>query len=428
MEKRMMNRKTFLELTSSLAGSAVMAAHMPWFSIFNNPAPDGKGASDRVRIGVIGVGSRGSALTRNLLELSNRMNLEVTAVCDTYPPHLERAQSLVPGASAYSDYRRLLDREELDGVIIATPLHEHAHITIDCMKAGLHVFCEKSMARTLEDVKAMYDTHLEEGRILLIGHQRLFNPSYLQAMENIANGDIGKITMLRGWWHRNTDWVFYRDTGGRGTALDKQRNWRFYDEFSAGMITELGSHHFQVANWVLGATPESVVGHGSINFFDDGREVYDNFALVFKYPNGIHFSYDCITSNKINGMQVQVLGNEGTIELESNQWFEEFPEDPPVISDLLEQLRLGENETIPIGGATWRLETPLRLGGHYISPDYELNDTLLYLEGFVNFVKNGEAPEKLTTEGYNASIWTLLAEQATKTEQPVTLPEIYRLT
>src|SRR5690625_1474838 len=289
MEKRMMNRKTFLELTSSLAGSAVMAAQMPWFSIFNNPAPDGKGASDRVRIGVIGVGSRGSALTRNLLELSNRMNLEITAVCDTYPPHLERAQSLVPGASAYSDYRRLLDREELDGVIIATPLHEHAHITIDCMKAGLHVFCEKSMARTLEDVTAMYDTHLEEGRILLIGHQRLFNPSYLQAMENIANGDIGKITMLRGWWHRNTDWVFYRDTGGRGTALDKQRNWRFYDEFSAGMITELGSHHFQVANWVLGATPESVVGHGSINFFDDGREVYDNFALVFKYPNGITF-------------------------------------------------------------------------------------------------------------------------------------------
>lgn len=422
-----MNRKTFLELTSSLAGSAVMAAHMPWFSIFNNLAPDGKGASDRVRIGVIGVGSRGSGLTRNLLELSNHMNMEITAVCDTYPPHLERAQSLVPGASAYSDYRRLLDKEELDGVVIATPLHEHAQMTIDCMRAGLHVYCEKSMARTLEDVKAMYDAHLEEDRILLIGHQRLFNPSYLQAMEKITSGDIGKITMMRGWWHRNTDWVFYNDTGGRGTALDRQRNWRFYDEFSAGMISELGSHHFQVANWVLGTTPESVVGHGSINFFDDGREVYDNFALVFKYPNGIHFSYDCITSNKINGMQVQVLGNEGTIELESNQWFEEFPEDPPAISDLLDQLQLGENETIPIGGATWRLDAPLRLGGHYVSPDYELNDTLLYLEGFVNFVKNGEAPEKLTEEGYNASIWTLLAEQATKTEQPVTLPEKYRL-
>src|SRR5690625_7367424 len=126
---------------------------------------------------------------RTLLERAKRMTLEITAVCDSSPPHLDRAQSLVPGASAYSDYRRLLDREELDGVIIATPLHEHAHITIDCMKAGLRVFCEKSMARTLEHVKAMYDTHLEEGRILLIVHQRLLNPSYLQAMQNIANVD-----------------------------------------------------------------------------------------------------------------------------------------------------------------------------------------------------------------------------------------------
>src|SRR5690625_7448428 len=102
-------------------------------------------------------------------------------------------------------------------------------------------------------------------------------------------------------------------------------------------------------------------------------------------------------------MQVQGLGNEGTIELESNQWFEEFPADPPVISDLLEQLRLGENETIPIGGATWRLDTPLRLGGHYISPDYELNDTLLYLVWFVNFVINDEAIAKLYNVNYIAS-------------------------
>src|SRR5690625_7150772 len=90
------------------------------------------------------------------------------------------------------------------------------------------------------------------------------------------------------------------------------------------MIIWLGSHDFQVANWVLGATPESVVGHGSINFFDDGREVYDNFALVFKYPNGIHFSYDCITSNKINGMQVLILGKDGISDHVVNKCIAEF--------------------------------------------------------------------------------------------------------
>ena len=421
------NRKKFLEMTAAFAGSSVMATHMPWFSIFNHLAPDGKGAADRVRIGVIGVGSRGSALTYNLQELAKTMNLEIAAVCDNYEPHFEKAKEIVPEADAYMDYRKMIESTELDGVVIATPLHEHAQMTVDCLQAGIHVYCEKAMARHLDDVKRMYDTHLEEDKILMIGHQRLFNPIYLDAMDKLEKGDIGPITMLRGWWHRNTDWVFYENTGGRGTELDKRLNWRFYDETSAGMISELGSHHFQVANWVLGETPESVVGHGSINFFDDGREVYDNFALVFRYPNGIHFSYDCITSNKHNGMQVQVLGNDGTMELESNMWFEEFPSDPPSAENLLQQLEDGENETIPIGGATWLPDTPLRLGGKYISPEYEMNDTLLYLEGFVNYIKKGSAPEKLTIEGYNASIWTLLAEQATKTGQMVTAPEKYLL-
>tara|TARA_R100001143_G_scaffold63430_1_gene70422 strand:+ start:3463 stop:4743 length:1281 start_codon:yes stop_codon:yes gene_type:complete len=422
------NRRKFLEMTAALAGTSIMTTTMPWFSVFNNPAPFGMGASDRIRVGIIGVGSRGRALCLNLLELENRMNMKVVAVCDNYEPHYERAIELTHGeAEAFLDYREMIDSVELDAVVIATPLHEHAHMTINCLRAGIHVYCEKAMARTLDDVKAMYDTHQETGNILLIGHQRLFNPVYLEAMDRLRKGDIGPITMLRAWWTRNTDWVFYENTGGRGTALDRQRNWRFYEEFSAGMISELGSHHFQVANWVLGNQPLSVMGSGSINHFTDGREVWDNFSLVFKYPEKIHFSYDCITSNKHNGMQFQVLGNDGTMELESNLQFEEFPEEPPSIQGLIQNIEEGENETIPIGGATWIPDTHLRLGGEYISPGYELDDTLLYLEGFINFVRAGSAPEKLTMEGYNASTWTLLAEEATKTGKEITLPDKYRI-
>ena len=422
------NRRKFLELTASMAGTSIMTTTMPWFNIFNNPASHGKGASDQLRVGMIGVGSRGRSLYWNLFELEEELNFDVVAVCDNYEPHYERAVGLTGGeANGYLDYREMIEKEDLDAVVIATPLHEHAQQTIDCLNAGIHVFCEKSMARTLDDVKGMYDAYKESGKVMLIGHQRLFNPVYLEAMDRIQRGDIGPITMMRGWWHRNTDWVFYTGTGGRGTALDRQRNWRFYDDYSAGMISELGSHHFQVANWVLGNQPLSVMGSGSINHFDDGREVWDNFSLVFKYPEKIHFSYDCITSNKHNGMQVQVLGNEGTIELESNMQFEEFPAEPPSIQSLLQSIEEDENQVVPIGGATWIPDAPIRLGGSYISPDYELNDTLLYLEAFINFVRKGEAPEKLTREGYDASIWTLLAEEATKTGKEVTLPEKYRL-
>lgn len=423
-----MNRKHFLELTASLAGTTLLTTTMPWFSVFNRPAPFGEGPSDRIRIGIIGVGSRGRALYWNLRELQQHMNIEIAAVCDNYGPHYERAIDLTGGeAEAFLDYREMIEKVELDGVVIATPLHEHAQQTIDCLNAGIHVFCEKAMARTLEEVKAMHDAWKESGKVMLIGHQRLFNPVYLESMQRIERGDIGPVTMLRGWWHRNTDWVFYTDTGGRGTPLDRQRNWRFYDEYSAGMISELGSHHFQVANWVLGTQPISVMGSGSINHFKDGREVWDNYSLVFKYPGDIHFSYDCITSNKHNGMQVQVLGNDGTIELESNMQYEEFPAEPPSVRSLLRDIEEGENAAIPIGGATWIPDAPIRFGGEYISPDYELNDTLLYMEGFINFIREGKAPEKLTLEGYNASTWTLLAEEATKTGKEITLPEKYRV-
>jgi len=418
------NRKTFLELTSALAGSAVLTSAMPWFSVFNNPAPAGSSASDTVRLGIVGVGSRGRALLLNLLELEQRMNMQVVAVCDNYEPHYQRAITLTGGnADAYYDYRKMVEESELDGVVIATPLHEHAHITIGCMKAGLHVYCEKSMARTLDDTKQMYNTHIEQDRVLLIGHQRLFSPVYLQAMQRIKEGQLGQITMMKAWWHRNRPWIFYDVPGGRGSALDRRLNWRLYDEFSAGMITELGSHHFQVANWVLDAEPVSVMGTGSINFWQDGREVYDNFSLIFQYPGGLQFTYDCITSNKHNGMQVQVLGHQAAMELESNKRFLENPPKPPAIRTLLHNIESDIFETIPIGGATWVPAEPVSQGGEYISDDYQMNETLLYLEGFVNFIRKGKAPEKLTIEGYNATKWALLAEQATKQGISVTSPE-----
>lgn len=418
------NRKTFLELTSALAGSAVFTSTMPWFSVFNNPAPAGASASDTVRLGIVGVGSRGRALLLNLLELEQRMNMQVVAVCDNYEPHYQRAIKLTGGnADAFYDYRKMVEESGLDGVVIATPLHEHAHIAIGCMQAGLHVYCEKSMARHLDDTKQMYDTHIEQERVLLIGHQRLFSPVYLQAMQRIKEGKIGQITMMKAWWHRNRPWIFYDVPGGRGSALDRRLNWRLYDEFSAGMITELGSHHFQVANWVLDAEPLSVMGTGSINFWKDGREVYDNFSLIFQYPEGIQFTYDCITSNKHNGMQVQVLGHEATMELESNKRFLENPPKPPAIRTLLHNIESDIFETIPIGGATWVPAEPVSQGGEYISDDYQMNETLLYLEGFINFIRKGKAPEKLTIEGYNATKWALLAEQATKQRISVTSPK-----
>lgn len=423
------SRRDFLKMTSSLAGTSVLASTMPWFSVFNNPAPAGNAASDRVRIGIVGVGNRGEYLLECLQLLGERMNSKVVAVCDNYQPHYERAIRMTGGkAEAFKDYRAMIDEVPMDAIVIATPLHEHARMTIDALKAGLHVFCEKSMARHFEDVKAMYDTHLEEDKVLVIGHQRLFSPVYLDAMKRIKEDcELGPVVMLRAQWTRNRPWLYYKNTGGRGTALDRRLNWRLYDEFSAGMITELGTHHFQVANWVMDGQPESVMGSGSINFWQDGREVYDNFSLIFKYPGGIHFSYDCTTSNKFNGVEFHVLGSEGTMALERNKVYREDPPPPPAIRTLLHNIESDLFDTIPIGGATWIPERPVSEGGKYITPDYEMDEGLLFLEAFISYVRKGEAPEKLILEGYRGTMWSLLAEKASKTGEQTYIPEEYKL-
>ena len=420
------NRRKFLEFTSMLAGTSIMATHMPWMNVFNNPAQASNNPSDRVRIAFIGIGSRGSALVENMLALKDRMNVDIVAVCDNYGPHLERAKEMTGTDLGFYDHRELLDRVELDGVVIATPFHQHVEPTIDAMRAGCHVYCEKSMARHLEDVKRMYEVHKEENKVLVIGHQRLFSPVFPEAIKLIEEGDIGKVTMVRGIRSRNSEWIFYDVPGGRGTKLDRQRNWRLYEEYSGGMIAELGSHDFQNVNWIMGSPPIAVSGRGSRNYWKS-REVWDNYSVVFEYPGGVHFTYDGLDSNVHYGQQLRVLGDKGTLDLHNNRRYYEDPPTPPALQSLMNDIEASLFHAIPIGGATWVAPDAQTAGAGKITENEEVQTTLLALEGFIEFIRRGEAPEKLLVEGYNASIWTLLAEEATKTGQIVRCPEEYIL-
>lgn len=421
-------RKEFLAFLSGIAGTATFASKMPWLNIFNSPTVNGKKPSDRIRVGFIGIGSRGRTLMMHFRRLKRQFNLDIVAVCDTHEPHLERAKGLADdGARGFHDYRKMYDEVPMDLVVIATPLHEHAGMTLHALDIGIHVYVEKSMARTLDDIKAMYDACINSGKIMLIGNQKLFNPVCIKGIDMIQKGEIGPVTMLRAWWTRNRDWVRYDVPGGRGTPEDRIRNWRLYWETSGGMVTELGSHHFIIANWLMDGEPESVMGSGSLNFFKDGREVHDNFSLVFKYPGDVHFTYDCTQSNKFNGVEFQVLGNTGTMVLEGNKIFAEEPPNPPAIRKLIHNIESSLFETIPVGGATWIPAEPVKYGGEFISPDYELNDTNLYLEALIRYIYEGEAPRRLTNEGYKASVWALLAEEASRTGKLVTLPDKFKL-
>ncbi len=428
MSESIQSRRAFLRKLA-LTGSVATLAASPWLNVFAANSQNSKAPSDRVRLGIIGTGSRGKQLMRHLLEIIQTSNMEIAALCDVYPVHLNEARQMCSDldikTNNYSNYQEMLTNESLDGVIIATPLHQHAHIAIDCMQAGIHVFCEKSMARTMEDTKAMYDAHIQTGKILQTGHQRLFNPVYLEGMQRIHDGELGSLGQLRAYWHRNNDWR--RPVPNNSTEMERFINWRLYKEYSAGLLTELMSHQIQVANWALQKTPVSVMGTGSIVFWKDGREVNDNVALIYSYDDGTQFIYDSMTSNKKYGLEEQIMGNKGTIEFETNRFYTETPPPAPGILQLLNDMESGLFQNIPIGGASWVPETAVKYNGEPIIENTDFYDSALQLEGFIKYIREGKAPEKLIKEGYNASIWTLLGEKAIETGEKLTLSDKFKI-
>ncbi|MEW6653028.1 MAG: Gfo/Idh/MocA family oxidoreductase [Bacteroidota bacterium] len=417
------NRREFLKKITIAAGSSLVLSSMPWLKILGDEQI-GRSVNNKVRLGFIGIGDRGSVLLKNVQAFESILNVEIAAVCDDYEPNYQRAKMFTNGkARAFYDYRELISMKDIDGVVIATPLHEHARTTVDALNAGKNVFCEKAMARNLDDTKLMYDTYTRSKCILQIGHQRMFSPVFIEALKQIHDGAIGQISQIRANWHRATNWRRHVPK----PEFERKINWRLYENYSAGLFTELLSHQIQVANWINKATPVSVISNGSINYWKDGREVYDNIACIFDYADGSNFIYDSQNCNKHYGCEEQVIGSKGTMELEINKYYSAQPPPPPAILQLINNLEKDIFDVIPIGGASWVPETAVKYKGVYIAGNYKMDETKLQLEAFTRYIRNGSAPEELTKEGYNASVWSLLAEKAAKTRERITLDEKYRI-
>lgn len=375
-------------------------------------------AGTTVRLGMLGMGSRGMYLH---LMMKDIPGLDICCFCDDYEPNFENAQQVLgPQARGYRDYRQMLEKEAIDALVIATPLHEHAHQTIDALNAGLHVFCEKAMAKTIEDCNDMVKAYLNSGKILYIGQQRMFNIKYHQAYQMIREGKLGPITQIRAFWHRNNDWR----RPVPGPELERKINWRLYHEYSCGLMTELACHHLQVANQIYGENPECVWGTGSINHWKDGREVHDNVNLVYKYPGGAHVIYDSLISNMHYGLEVQVQGPKGTMELEHGKMWEEFPPPAPGILSLINHLEKKLFEAVPVGGASWVPENAVSRKGDWII-DKVLNDdgTRAQMESFVADVRKNRLDPFITQQGFYASIATLMGFEAIKNNEITYWPQ-----
>ncbi|WP_029936759.1 Gfo/Idh/MocA family protein [Sphingomonas sp. UNC305MFCol5.2] len=405
-----LTRRSFLDHV--VKASAGIAAAAPWAAFAAGAEP---AQTDRVRLGVIGTGDRGRTLIRNLLKTRNCV---VAALCDDYEPHLARGRALVDaGIPAFADHRAMLDAGGLDAVVIATPLHVHARHALDAFDAGLHVWCEKAMARTIADCGAMVKRAQDSRKVLQIGHQRMFNPTYLNALRRVKAGEIGTITQIRASWHRNTSWR--RPVPADST--DRRLNWRLYRESSAGLMTELATHQLQVANWFLDAAPTRVIGSGSICFWKDGREVYDHAALVYDYTDGRKLVWSSLLNNARYGCEEQIQGNKGTIEPELGRIFKENPPGVPALRKMAQDVKEGRKRPVPIGGATWFPELPVTTPGESLGWG-EYDETMLQFEAFGEAVRSGTPVPGLLRQAYYASVASLMGEQAMDSGRPVDWP------
>ncbi len=276
-----------------------------------------RAASTQVPYGIVGTGSRGQYLLNHMTKMDAGRCL---AVCDIYEPNLKKGAAAAGSSPAtYKDYRELLARQDIDAVLVVTPLYMHFPVVRDALLAGKHVFCEKSLVFKPEEIHTLRAlAHERPRQTLQVGLQRRYSQFYLTAKQMIDKGMLGRITHIAAQWNRNPGWRMNPDP-----KLREQLSWRLFRKYSGGLTAELGSHQIDVADWIYGSSPEFVVGVGGLEHMKDGRDVYDNIQLIFRYPQGQKLTYQSVSTNKhlslFSGARTEfgelIMGTDGSIEI-----------------------------------------------------------------------------------------------------------------
>lgn len=415
MKDRNISRRDFLK-GLGVAGGTLLAATSPWLKAFSDVEAT---AGGRLRVGIIGPGSRGRFL---LGFVTQNPKADVVAMADIYQPSIDEAKKIIPHATPYHDYRRLLDDSRVQAVIIATPLSTHYQIARDAIAAGKDVYCEKTLCYGMDECHSLYMQHLASDRIFFTGQQRLFDPRYIRAMQLIHDGLIGKVTAIHAYWNRNGDW--------RRPVPDPRYeqlvNWRLYTRFSKGLMTELACHQLQVGTWALGKLPRRVMGTGAITFWDDGRQVEDNLNCIYQFPGGEQMTYASDIANKFYGLEEQILGSKGTMEPEKGKYYMEDIAPAPAFLQLANSWEHALFDEIPFAGTSWAPETANENNGEYIMGKRPKTDgTSLALDAWVEACMTRRQPPRIMEEGYYASLLALWGYEAIRRGEPMDFPKQY---
>ena len=321
------DRRTFLG--AAAGGLGILLAEKVKGAAAPEMQPSG---SDELHVALIGAGAQGQVLMNACLKIPS---IRFQAVCDIWEAYnLRRAERMLDKfgqkVNAYEDYRRMLAKEKgLDAVLIATPDFWHADQTVDCLRAGLHVYCEKEMSNTLGGARRMVRAARQTGKLLQIGHQRRSNPRYLHCYKKLIREAkvLGRITTVNGQWNRSVqpdnewpkgsviDAAVLKSYGFR--SMHEFRNWRWYRHLGGGPVVDLGSHQLDIYNWFLDAQPTSIVASGGIDYYDrTTHEWFDSVLATFEFQTRegkVRAFYQTISTNSNQGYSESFMGDQGTL-------------------------------------------------------------------------------------------------------------------
>ncbi len=292
-----MDRRSFFVGAAAAAGAARVA-----------------GANDRVVLGLIGCGGRGRYVARLMREAPAA---EFAATADVYLPSAEAARGEAgPGAAAYQDFRRLLERKDIDAVLVATPDHWHALAAVYACEAGKDAYVEKPLAHNVREGRAIVEAARRTGRIVQAGTQHRSAPHFAEAARIVQSGELGRVHLVRVWNYANMypegigreadspppaglNWDLYLGPAPKVPFNRKrfQATFRWFWDYAGGYITDFGTHRFDTVHQIMGAeAPLAVSASGGRFALEDASETPDILQATYEYPKFV-LSYEACTVN-----------------------------------------------------------------------------------------------------------------------------------
>ncbi len=405
------DRRSFLAAgTTTLASTALSYSRIP-------------GANDRISLGHIGIGARGRGLAFIASKLKDEENTEMTAVCDLWKVNRERAAAAAekvygraPRSFQYMD--ELLALKDVDAVLISTADFMHASHLKTAVEAGKDVYCEKPFANVLDEAKATRDAVLKSDRIVQVGTQHRSEPYQIAVRDLIRTGALGDVSKVEiEWNYHGPRWrgrsevaqIREEDTDWRKWLLHKPYRpfdarayfeFRLYKDFSSGIADQWMSHGIDLTHFFLDDHfPRSVMAHGGVFAWQDGRENPDTFQALLEYPKGFLVSYstsfgnDCDSFSRYMGKSATLIniGGEGSprwkiVEEKGNY------ESNPFLKRAEKYVTLPDNDAVP--------------------PTYISDNVLFHMSNWMDCLRSRKQPNATVLNGYAHAVAVIMAARS----------------